>query len=229
MRIWRFASPRDDTYAAAGRRGAWTEAAGGGTCPECSASRQERAQPLILVWEPGSDRIGDFVWPGFGSEVVATEGAFAALESRFAGFERGPIEMVDEPDLAEDRRPRVRLPYEGPDLYELWTTARVGADVDRSTIRLERRCGTCGTEFWEVDGVEHWDSAFSPAERRLVRTRVPREPASGIYVRREDLAGAAVFRVRQFPGWVFCTDPVRELVREQRFSNVDFLEMGEAT
>jgi hypothetical protein len=181
-----------------------------------------------LVWEPGSDLVGDFVWPGFGSEVVAAEHVFAAFESSFTGFERGPIEMVEEPDLARGE-PRVRLPYEGPALYELWTTAWASADADRSTIRLDRRCGTCGTEFWEVDRVEHWDSVFDPGKRQLVRTRVPRDPHSGIFLRREELAGADIFRVAQFPGWMLCTDPVRELVRERRFTNVDFLEMGEAT
>jgi hypothetical protein len=229
MEIWRFTSPRDDKYASAGRRGSWTEARISGPCPECSSAPQERTQPLILVWEPGSDLVGDFVWPGFGSEVVAAEHVFAAFESRFAGFERGPIEMSEEPDLAHGRAPQVRLPYEGPALYELWTTTWSSADMDRSTIRLDRRCETCGTEFWEVDGVERWDSVFDAATRQIVRTRVERDPQSGIYLRRDELEGADIFRVAQVPGWVFCTDPVRDLVREQGFTNVDFLEMGEAT
>lgn len=227
MRIWRFTSPRDDRYAAAGRRGAWTEA-NTGTCPECSSSRQTRARPLILVWEPGSALVGDFVWPGFGSEVVAADHVCAAFESSFSGFERGPVEMVEEPDLDRTSAPRVALPYEGPALYELWTTAWVSADVGRSTIRLGRRCGTCGTEFWEVDGVERWDSAFDREKRQLVPTRMGRDPQSGIYVPRAELGDADIFRVAQFPGWVFCTDGVRDLASDRRFTNVDFLEMGEA-
>lgn len=228
MRIWRFTTPSDDRYASAGRRGSWTDG-NAGNCPECSSSRQTRTQPLILVWEPGSALVGDFVWAGFGSEVVATERVFDALESSFGGFERGPIEMVDEPDLARGAEPRVRLPYEGPPLYELWTTTRVSADVERSSVRLDRRCSTCGAEVWEVDGVERWDIAFDRDKRELVRTRIGRDPNSGIYVARAELRDAGVFRITQFPGWVFCTDSVRELVREQRFTNVDFLEMGEAT
>lgn len=51
MRIWRFTSPDDHRYASAGRRGTWTGATAG-VCPECSSSRQTRAKPLILVWEP---------------------------------------------------------------------------------------------------------------------------------------------------------------------------------
>jgi hypothetical protein len=181
------------------------------------------------VWEPGSDLVGDFVWLGFGSEVVASEQVFAAFESSFTGFERGPIEMVEEPDLARREEPRVGLPYGGPPLHELWTTAWASADTDQSTIRLGRRCGTCDTEFWEVDGVEHWNSVFDAGKRQLVRKKVGRVPRAGVYLRCEDLAGADVFRVDQFPAWVFCTDAVRDLVRERSFTNVDFLEIGEAT
>jgi hypothetical protein len=173
--------------------------------------------------------VGDFVWPGFGSEVVAADHVFAALEPRFAGFERGPIEMVDEPDLDQRGQPRVSLPYEGPALYELWTTAWVSADLERSTMRLERRCGTCGTEFWKVDGVERWDSTFDREKRQLVRTRAGLDGKSGIYVPRAKFGGADIFRVTQFPGWVFCWDGVRNFIRERGFTNVEFLEMGETT
>ncbi len=228
MKIWRFTSPDDDSYAAAGRRGAWADATRG-VCLECSSSRQARTKPLILVWEPGSVLVGDFVWPGFDSEVAAAEHVFSALEASFAGFERGPIEMVDEPELDRDGPPRVRLPYDGPALFELWTTAWASADVERSTMRMERRCGTCGTEFWEIAGVERWESTFDREKRQLVRMRVGRDPRSGISIPRAELGGADVFRVAQFPGWVLCTDPVRDLIRDREFTNVDFLEMGETT
>lgn len=228
MRIWRFADPVDDTYASAGRRGSWTDSANVGPCPVCSASLQQRAQPLVIVWEPGSDMVGDFVWPGFGSEIVVADRVLAALQSRFTGFEPGPIEMIEEPDLLLRDRRRVTLPYTGPALHELWTTSWVDADLKRSTVELESKCAQCGMESWRVDGIEHWDSVFDPQERRLIRTRVPRIADSGVYIRAVDLRGADIFRVRQLPGWVFCTDPVRDLVLERGFSNADFLEMGDA-
>jgi hypothetical protein len=228
MRIWRLADPADDSYATAGRRGSWTEPTGVGPCPECSASRQQRAQPLVMVWEPGSDVIGDFVWPGFGSEVVVTDPVLVRL-SRFTGFEPGPLEFVDEPDLGSGPGRRVGLPYAGPELHELWTTTWIDADLERSTMEQEGSCSACGFESWHVDGVEHWDTAWDTHEQELERTRVARAAGRGVYVRGADLGGADIFRVRQLPGWVLCTDMVRDLVRERRFSNVDFLEMGDAT
>ena len=202
--------------------GTWTGSTGG-VCPECKASSETRAKPLILAWEAGSALVGHFVWPGL-SEVVATERVFLALESNLGGFERGPIQMVDEPGYPRRGQPRMRLPYEGPRLYELWTTAWVNADLERSTLRLERalrpvwnrilearRCRTVGEHVRPKDG--------------LVRTRTGRSPHAGIYIPHADLGGADILRVVETPAWVFCTDAVRDLVHEQAFTNVDFFEM----
>jgi hypothetical protein len=170
--------------------------------------------------------VGDFVWPGFGSEIVVVDRVLNALGPRFAGFEPGPVEMIDDPEAAAGRGPRVQLPYEGLELSELWTTTLVEAHGERSTIALERTCRTCATEYWRVQGVEHWASRFDREHGELVRRKVPREGDAGILVREADLDGADIFRVRQTPGWVFCTDRVRDLVLKRRFTNVDFLEMG---
>lgn len=226
MRIWRFIDPCDVRYAAAARRGAWTES--DGACSECGTAGQKRTNPLVLVWEPGSDLVGDFVWPGFGSEVVATEPVVEALERDAGGFERGPVEIRDEPDETGREQRRVQVPYKGPALFELWTTSWVDADLARSTMTLESVCGTCGTERWQLQGAERVESHFDRSTNELVRARVPRDRAAGIRVGLTDLAGAGVFRIRQLPGWVICTDLVRDLIRSQGYSNVSFLEVGEA-
>lgn len=223
MRLWRFADPRDGRFAAAGRRGAWTE--GLGVCPSCSASRQVRAQPLLLVWEPGSDEVGDFTWPGFGSEVVAAEHVLRSLRE-FSGFEAGPVEFIEEPGNPKKGK-RVTLPYNGPRLFELWVTSRVGMDRGRSSAELEHVCAECGAQRWELYGVERWDSHFDQELKQLVRFKSDRLPNAGIYVEEAGLGGASVFRVEEFPGWIFCTDRVREVIDNEGFSNVSFLEMGE--
>lgn len=229
MRIWRFANPSDHGFAEAGRRGSWTPASGEGVCPECTASRQRRAKPLVIEWRSGSDVVGDFTWVGYGEEVVTTEEVLDFLVDRFSGFEAGPVEMVQDPNLKRTNRAksRVWLPYDGPPLRELWVTTWVHIDPERSSAELQRRCGTCGTEFWELYGVEHWDSHFDQELKQLVRTKTERLPNAGVFVREADLAGAHIFRVHELPAWVFCTDPVREVVEKAGFSNVSFLEMGD--
>jgi hypothetical protein len=229
MRLWRFTSPVDDTFAEGGQRGSWSAPAGGRVCPECSSSRQSRIQPLLLAWLPGSDLVGDFTWCGLAGEVAVTERVVAALRGHCHGFEPGAVEMVEDNEASASRRgkPRVRLPYSGPALHELWVTTWVHLDRDGSSVELERTCGTCHTEFWEVFGVERWDSHYDPERRRLVRTKTERLPKAGVFVQNAELAGASIFRVHEFPGWVFCTDVARALIQKEGFTNVAFLEMGE--
>lgn len=223
------ASPRDSEFAEVERRGGWVGPQGGEPCPACGTSRLQRAQPLRIVWRPGLEHVGDFVWTGVGPEVIAAEHVVTSLLSRFEGFEAGPVKMLDDLELSVSERklPRVDLPYSGPPLYELRVTSWLDIDIDRSSVELERRCEVCGTEFWEAYGIERWDSHFDMERRELVRDLVPRAPNGGLIVPEAERAGVDIFRVRQFPGWTLCTDPVREHVEKDGYSNVSFLELGE--
>jgi hypothetical protein len=225
VNIWRFSEPHDDRYARPGRRGSWTGGVGE-VCPSCSSSLAVRAQPLVIAWEPGSDLIGDFSWPGFDSEVVVTDPVLEGLRA-IGGFEPGPVEVVEDPDAHEKPEKRVPFPYRGPRLHELWVTTSVSLDAERSSVELEHRCPTCGTERWEIYGVDRWDSYFDQDMKQLVRTKTQRLPNAGIFVNEADLAGAAIFRVNQAPAWILCTEKVRALVEEYKFSNVEFLDMGD--
>jgi hypothetical protein len=121
MKLWRIGEPYpgDDSFAAAIRRGAWTSSEDG-VCPVCMASRQRRTKPLIIEWEPGSERVGDFLWPGVSENVAVASRVLEDLQSRFSGFEAGPVEMVEEAEAGGQKR--VSLPYGGPPLAELWVT-----------------------------------------------------------------------------------------------------------
>jgi hypothetical protein len=86
MRIWLLENPRDYSFAQAVGRGSWTESEG--LCPECGGAREARIKPLIMVWEPGSDRIADFVWTE-PAGVVVQQRVLDLLLARFTGFEPG--------------------------------------------------------------------------------------------------------------------------------------------
>jgi len=229
MRVWRLADPGDDRFARASRRGSWSPSSG--LCSECGASSQERIQPLVLEWEPGSALVGDFTWPGFGSDIAITEQVVKALKS-FGGFEAGPVEMVQEPNLKRPSgsrrgKPRVWLPYEGPPLYDLWVTQQVHLDRERSSVWLVKQCRTCSRQQYAVDGIERWETGWDKERRESVKTHIPRSRGLGLYVEEDALAGTAIFRTHEFPGWVLCTDAIKELVEKEGFTNVSFLEAGE--
>jgi hypothetical protein len=229
MRIWRFADPGDYRFAQASRRGSWSPSAG--PCPECGASSQKRIQPLILEWEPGADVVGDFTWSGFGSDIAVTERVAEDLRS-FGGFQPGPIEMIQSLELSASdgvrpTRPRVSLPYQGPQLYELWVTQNVHLDLEKSSVRLIKACGTCGHRQYEVDGIERRELTWDAERGESVRAHIPRSQGKGLFVAAHVLAETAIFRTLEFPTWVLCTDRVKELVTQNGFTNVTFLEIGD--
>jgi hypothetical protein len=226
VKLWRFADPHDAEWAEAGRRGTWSSSSG--PCPQCGATQQRRVRPLLLAWEPGSNRVGDFSWPGFDDDVVVTKRVFDELASRFRGFEAGGVQIVDDPARTSSRgTTRVRVPYDGPDLRELWTTPWVHVDKGRSSIELEHECSSCGTRNWEVYGVERLDSSWNAGTGVLEVTRTERLPGAGIFIDESELKGADIFRVAEFPGWVLLTDPVRSLILSEAYTNVAFLQVSD--
>lgn len=232
MKIWRLANPHDDAYARCILRGAWAlQHDGGGICSECGTSAYRRVPPLILEWEPGSNVIGDFNWPDAGQSVAVTRHAFDLLSEHFRGFSAGPVQMTEEPQLPAETDKyaglRVRLPYDGPELYELWIDAVVGVDRQRSSIKQKLNCKVCGSTIYSVEGVEEKKSRWNRTTMKLEPVEHPREPGKGLYIQQKKLLEREIFRTQEFPSWILCTDSVRELMVARRFSNISFLEYGE--
>lgn len=210
-KLFHFHGIFDYRFAQAGRRGTWYPDPGPGLCRECRTSQQRRVPPLILEWEPGSDVIGDFAWLGADDEVVVTQRVRIALEGRFRGFEFRSIEFWQDPKLKRPERitrrtkPRVWLPYEGPPLWDVWVTAWCHLDLERSGEILEKECSTCGKKIYKGPPFE---------ERYLVV-----DPTSW--------DGSDIFHVHEYPRWIFCTEQVKEFIKQTGFTNVSFLEDGE--
>jgi len=230
MKIWRMIpSLAENRFAQANRRGAWSESDLQG-CSECSWPHERRVQPLIIEWEAGSDLLGDFTWPGWGTDVVVTNEVLTSLESCFSGFEPGAVEMVQNPKSRRSKRskPRVWLPYHGPELFELWITANVDADKERSSIFIEDRCAQCGHETFRVEGIETITRRWDPERQELVVCHSPRVSGQGVFLGMSELREVDLFRVTQLPSWILCKCAVRDYLLERDFSNVAFLEVGEA-
>ena len=226
MMIWRFTNPNDERFAEASRRGAWSA---GGQCPICKASTARRVRPLLLEWESGSDRIGDFVVTGFDSDVAISDPVAKALAD-VQGFELGPVEMVANASLVKrpaSAAPRVWLPYVGSSLFELWVNLKVPLDLQRSTVTVSNQCDLCGRREYAAEGLEMIEGRWDKSRGELVRTRIPRAAHAGLFVSDGLVPELAVFRVKEFPAWVLCTDAVRSVVQREKFSNVDFFSVGE--
>ena len=214
MKLWRLSDPCDYRYGRAGRvGGTWQK-----------GEYMERRRALAIVWLPDSDAVGDFTWPGLDTDVVVTDRVGAALaDVQIEGYELKPVEMAEDSEAAvrRSRKPRVRLPYSGPPLWDLWVTAWTRIDRKRSTVAATRTAD--GSETFELRGVQRRESSWDKERRVLVKRMHPRVEGQGLFV--PPIRG--FFRVSEFPAWIFCTDDIKDLIEDHCFTNVSFLEMGD--
>lgn len=215
MKIWSFDNPSERKFAYASTTGAcWDE------------KRKVRRQPLIVEWEPSSTVIGDFnvdFWGVFVKREVAEE----LIRLGVRGFEPGPVEVRENSERSNRRaKNRVKFPYEGPPLAELWVTKWVHMNPKKTTYELETlsdgkvRKRLIGTARKETD----WNRETLECTERWI----PREPGKGLYVRNEGLDGCQLFSVYEFPVCgPLCTDEFKKLVESRRYTNVAFSEIGE--
>jgi hypothetical protein len=174
-----------------------------------------------MEWEPGSDLVGDFTWPGFDSEIVVTGKVVQALRAGMVGgFEPGPVNIVGGVRRPGSRQKQVALPYTGPAIWELWVTTWKNLDPRRSTIEKEH-----GTGVDKLVGAESVQAVWDAQRGELVKRRHPRLAGHGLFVPFAD----GIFRVVEFPAWILCTDDVKRVVEGHAFTNVSFLEMGETS
>lgn len=210
--IWSLKLPReDDVFAQAVRLGTWLKGEG---CKVCGRSTEKRVPPLVIEWISGSDVIADFVWPGFGEEVIISDRVRIAFEQkyRFRSFECLPIRMVEpgwrarrvKTKSAKSPRSRVvALPYEGPPLWELRPTVSIGVVRSRSNFKYEY-CAACAREFWEREE--------------------PRDPTNAV-VPEESVRDLEIFSSKEC-AFILCKDVVKRAVESEGFTNVRFEAWG---
>jgi len=206
MRFFQILSPRDYGFAYFGIRGTWEPKQSQGVCPECKMTGQKRVPPLIIEWEPGSDLAGDFVWGGISFELVCKDAIAKELDQEFNGFEIHPIEMFQDPSIGKPKDPktakrrRIYLPYDGPELSELWVESWIPLDEAKSRLNLEKVCSSCGYRF------------YTPKRTGLVLD----ESENMLY---------DFFRTPQFPAWIFCSERLKCYIESRAFSNVAFRDV----
>jgi hypothetical protein len=225
MRIWRlYGGYFNNTYAQAAAVGTWVRQ--DAVCPECGVSLRERVQPLVIEWEKGSDEVADFTSAGLGGVMVTDRVVAGLLQAGFRGFEAGPVEMVQDPKLSR-RQKVVRLPYDGPPIFDLWVTSWVHADMERSSVTLRAECVACNIRRWELHDVEHVQVRYDQVRKELIQTRTPRVSGKGVLIPQNTVQAIDIFRIHEFPGYICCTDRLRDFVLNQGYSNAEFREIGE--
>ncbi len=209
IRLFYLRDPENYNYASAVRRGTWYPL-GEKICPECQRSRQKRIPPLIIEWEPGSNVVGDFTWPGFNTDLVVSQRVREQFEKHFHALEFWSVEFWQSPKLKKPTKmtnrslSRIWLPYEGPTLWDVILNSWCHLDHLRSGISIEKICSVC---------------------KRVV-FNYPIQRQGNLVVDPSTWSGEDIFHIHEYPGGVFCTERARELIFQAGFTNVGFAEDG---
>ena len=229
--LWYLKEPLDTSFAQAGGRSPDKRIVPA-LCARCGrGARYVTPRPLILEWEPGADVIGDFTWPG-GGRVAVKRTVFDILARKFSGFHAENVEMVQDPKLKRPKRPasrskpRIWLPYTGPELVELWPDCPVPF-LPATTFEVAWRCEDCGNEPLQLSGIELKMQRYDSDTGELVPDHHPRVPGKGVFVSASAVGDHPIFRLTESAGTILCTDEVKSFVLREGFTNVDFGEYGD--
>lgn len=212
MKLWRFTEPFDHRFARASRVGGTWQ----------GAEYKVRSCDILIEWEPGSDVVGDFTWPGLDTDLIVTDRVGIALRD-IPGFELRCVMMQENTGAAKRRskKPRVQLPYQGPPLWDFWVSAWIAMNREHSAVNeIVRDDGSCD---FKILGAQRQESGWNLERMEHVSVLHPRVEGQGVFVP----STQGVFRVEEFPAWIFCTDDVKMRIEECGLTNVSFLEMGE--
>lgn len=222
MKYFMFNHPRDYRFAWASRQEPWR------LLGRDEADRPETAQ---MAWEADSEKVGDFVWwDNAFRDVVIQRSLGEELIKRFKGFELGPITMFQDPKFdrmkRKPRKPRILLPYTGPELVYLAVTSLAPVDLELSSIEWIEQDGVLRPRLLPVS--ERYETRFEnfmPAGE----IHIPREPGKGAFVHAADLDGSSIFRfvLTDYPSGICCTESVKNFIEQQGWNNVRFREVGD--
>lgn len=228
MKIWRLMMPLDAGYAQCGLRS--PPVSTHSPCPQCTiGDTYMTPSPLVFEWEPGSDQIGDFAWPS-GSRVAVREPVMELLIAKKFAVKAGAIEMIQDPKLKQPKnprraKPRVWLPYTGPQLVELVVEHAVHILPETTTV-VARQCALCGRERRHLVGAEVKQHLWSKESRTLLPLVKSRVSEQGIFVSSADVGASGFFTTYEFD-FILCTDEAKAALEEAKFTNLDFWEYGD--
>ena len=109
-------------------------------CPILRPSFRRNPTPLLIEWEEGSDRLGDFSWCGGTYHCVVTQETRNKLAFLNADIRWGAV-RVNPPERKRVRHKRIPFPYNGPPLFFIIPRHRVFIDREQAKRLLCPECG----------------------------------------------------------------------------------------
>jgi hypothetical protein len=175
---------------------------------EWASDELTRIQPTVVEWEERPNEAGDFIWAGYSTELFVRESVKVAIETITS-----KVNFV-EPVISERSRFTSGYP-----IFEVEPKIVKREDRSRSTIGPD--------DFFEdaikIIGVEEYSEAINAKNFGKPLKKTKRKPGHGIFIKGK----CHLFRTALFPRSLFCSDKFRSMVLQQKFSNIEFFEVGD--
>ena len=107
----------------------------------------------------------------------------------------------------------------------LWPTHWVSYDEEISTVGLQD--SWVGMPLKSILGAQRIDLDFRSIPGKCIPIEYLRIPGKGMFIYKSKLENFQVFRVRQFPAKIHCSDQFRNFFIEHNVTNIVFLEVGD--
>ena len=195
MNLYKLDEYRPYLYKRAIRRGTWVS----------EENHEKRVPPLLIEWLPGSDLLGDFVWPGFGGDVMVKKDVGIELEKYFSGFSLKPV-------LLEQTSKEVS------EYSDVWVKYLVNYDFNRTTIINDGL-------FIKEEG-EHYKKSKNILGQ-IKEKCIAREKTKGLFISRNYFNDPSFFKLVDHPSWIFCTEEVKVFLDQKKYTNIRCVEVGE--
>jgi hypothetical protein len=130
--------PDAASFAGFSHLGTWE----GRACDVCNRAFFRLVLPLLIEWDIGSDRIGDFSWCGY--TCLVTEHARNIIESIGCDADFRAVTICPPSGKIRKNSKRVPYPYGGPELYWFVPRCRVVVDPDECGLQALPPCSACG-------------------------------------------------------------------------------------
>jgi len=183
-------------------------------CSECN--RKAPVNYMKAHWEEGSDQIGDFT--SATGLLAIKKTVLNLILQHFKGLESFPINFISNPRYKRSTksRPLISFPYQGPELVEIRAFYEIPLHSD-SSVEIEECCKKCNrVTYKKFVGIEEKNS--SKHRKRI--------PGMGFFFNAEDRNDYDFFKPKD-TGFILCTDDVKNFIIRKKFTNIDFLEVGE--
>ncbi len=197
-KIFLIDDPANPEFARFAAVGTWSP---GIVCPECRGATSLKVTPLLVQWDIGSDKIGDFSWSMY--TCIVTEKVVRSFREDDLECEFRAAEVIAPTERMRKRDARVPFPYEGPKLKWLVANRVVNLDEEINGIAIKRICTTCCRIY------------------KTVKT-------NGIVIDQSNLGDASIFRIASNgrSDAIFVTEDAKLTIESHGFTNIAFREAG---